>query len=111
MHYRQLAPVAFAVVAAITATACQDTKTRTPFVTPFTPTAVVTGNTPIFYLVSGREGQGVNVTFEYSTDRGVTWKPATPVAGEPPSSVIVARPEGANAIFFWNSFADLGPGV
>src|SRR5687767_10495022 len=98
MHFRPMA-FALATVAVLTAAACQDKKTRVPFVTPFTPTTVVTGTAPIFYLVSGREGQGISVSFEYSTDRGLTWKPASAAAGQPMNAVILALPAGANGTF------------
>ncbi len=99
------------LVAVVTVAGCSEKKALTPFVFPQTPTEVVMGKTVIFYETYARSGDAVRVAFEVSKDDGRTFQPATPADGAPPTNIVVADPFGAPNFFFWDSFADLGPGV
>lgn len=91
--------------------ACNQKKTLVPFVLPLTPTSVVTGKTVIFYSSADVAGTPVRISFEVSKDNGRTYVPCTPVAGQVANPIVIAVPTGAPNSFFWDSFADLGPGV
>jgi hypothetical protein len=90
---------------------CGQKKTLVPFVFPQTPTQVVTGPTQIFYSVEDVQGQAVQVNFEISKDNGRTYVNMTPAGNQPALPLVFANPYGTPSSFFWDSFADIGPGV
>ncbi|HZU97719.1 MAG TPA: kelch repeat-containing protein [Planctomycetota bacterium] len=99
-----------ALLALVALSACSQKKTLVPYVVPVTPTTVVTGNTPIFYSVFAPEGEAVRASFQVSTNDGATYVDATPYQG-PAAPIVGASPFGQPQVFYWNSLADLGPGV
>jgi hypothetical protein len=60
--------------------------------------------------VTDPQSRAVDVTVNYSLNDGATWAPATQRAGEPPLQDVAATPEGAEFVFTWEAFQDLGCG-
>src|SRR5579872_696818 len=105
-----LAAVAALGAGSLVLAACHNHDARTPFVIPSTPLTVVSGNTVMFYSVADVRGTPVLSDFGVTTDLGDNWTIATPANGTPPQNLVIAHPAGAPSYFYWNSFADLGPG-
>jgi hypothetical protein len=94
------------------AAGCTTKKTHLPFVVPLAPTEIVSGDVVLFYTVTDVKDASVQAVFDVSRDGGQTYiGHATPAQGQPPAPVVLGHPFGAPNFFFWNSLADLGPGL
>lgn len=111
MRTSTTARLTLAIACCLALAACKDERTRLPFTSAVTPTQVVTGPTPVEFVVRDRGGQFINVSVEVSGDAGVTFTPATPVQGTPSVVTIAADPAGAVGFFQWDPLPDLGPGL
>lgn len=90
---------------------CKDEKTRVPFLFAETPTAVVEGQTAVFYSIVNKDQVNNSVLAEYSADGGQTFQTAALAPGSPPLTQLQAKPEGERFNFFWDPQENLGPGL
>lgn len=91
---------------------CKDEDTNLPFTIPFTPDPpLVSGAVPFFFTVQDVPGAPVQVAVQYSADGGFSFHDATPVSGTAQLPAVIAQPEGANGVFYWDPLRDLGPGI
>ena len=95
-----------------TAAGCNDEDTNLPFTAGFTPDPpLVTGAIPFFFTVQDVPGAPIQVAVQVSSDGGRTFQDATPVSGTAQLPAVLAQPEGANGVFYWDPLPDLGPGI
>ncbi|MBL4848210.1 MAG: hypothetical protein JKY65_22055 [Planctomycetes bacterium] len=104
-------PHAVLALVALCLLGCKDEKTKLPFLFVETPSAVVEGQTPVFYTLVQQESKTTTVVADFTTDLGQTFQKATLAPDSPRLDQLVSRPEGERFNFFWDPLTDLGPGL
>lgn len=65
---------------------------------------------PIAYRLLDENSDALAATFEYSTDAGATFSPASIASGSPDgTSGLASSPQGTRHVFLWDKERDLGP--